>query len=356
MKKMISILLTILLLVPIVLAPTAQAFERDSFSYLMYDTWDHWGYEEMEDLINADIFKGIEVDELWYEFRPNEVITRAQFAAVIVRSLGLEATGEGETYSDIPVNHSLKKEIAIASDHGIVNGVGEGKFAPNEPVLREQVATIIVRAFGESIDFTIPGTKQVFHDVPAGHWASEDIEKASRIELVKGIDKGKFGVGKRATRGEAAVLLHRALQKEQANLPSDEEIISLVVKSEVERFRLVSNFDSEGYKKHIQTYFTGYEKVSILEDIDDLMEELKEIMSADTLVFEFVKEPTGEVISKSDRFVQVELSGELSIHYEDERTSLKTKEPYDSIYYLKKENDTWKIYYIDYVYGFDDLF
>ncbi|WP_165763806.1 S-layer homology domain-containing protein [Halalkalibacter urbisdiaboli] len=340
MKKLFSSILTAALLVTPIAGGTALAAERTVDSYFMEDLYDHWGFEELDDLVNAEIFKGAPTSTGEYLFSPKKSITRAEFAAVVVRSLGLEATGTGTTFTDIPENHSLKTEIQIASDHGIVNGVAEGEFAPNSPILREQVAAIVVRAFEDTIDFST-GTAKTFSDLPAGHWASEDIAKASGIELVKGIDATNFGLGRQANRGEAGVLLHRALQSEQVNLPTDEELTTLIVNGETEAFAKITNGDKAGLLVHLENHYTGYQKAHLLEMADYTFEE------GTTQSIEFVGTPILTVLSKSDRFATVELVGSVNVSYDDGTTSFNTEIPYESIYNLKKVDGKWKVYFED---------
>ncbi|NJD02943.1 MAG: S-layer homology domain-containing protein, partial [Ruminiclostridium sp.] len=86
-------------------------------------------------------------------FGPEDSITRAQFAAIVVRALGYEslaATAAGITkFSDVAANHWGAGYINIAVSLGIIKGYGDGKFGPEDKVTFDQAVTMIVRALGQ---------------------------------------------------------------------------------------------------------------------------------------------------------------------------------------------------------------
>lgn len=85
-------------------------------------------------------------------FKPENTITRAEFAKIIVTALGVGDAAEyarGVTkFSDVPATHWASGYINVASDMGIINGYGNGKFGPEDKVTYAQAITMIVRALG----------------------------------------------------------------------------------------------------------------------------------------------------------------------------------------------------------------
>ena len=86
-------------------------------------------------------------------FKPANTISRAEFAAVAVRVSGLEqaamsAKGLPTGFNDVPAWHWASGYVGTAAKLGIVNGVGNGMFAPEAPVKYEEAITMIVRALG----------------------------------------------------------------------------------------------------------------------------------------------------------------------------------------------------------------
>ncbi len=86
-------------------------------------------------------------------FKPENTITRAEFAAVAVRAKGLAnaakaAEGLPTGFEDVPANNWASGIVGVAAKSGIVNGVGNGLFAPQAPVKYEEAVTMLVRALG----------------------------------------------------------------------------------------------------------------------------------------------------------------------------------------------------------------
>ncbi|MDO4552451.1 MAG: S-layer homology domain-containing protein [Bacillota bacterium] len=78
-------------------------------------------------------------------FVPDGTMTRAQFAAIVTRSLGLEAEDTG-VFTDVASGQWYAGYIGTAHKYGIVNGVGGGLFAPEGTITREEAAVMVARA------------------------------------------------------------------------------------------------------------------------------------------------------------------------------------------------------------------
>ncbi len=85
-------------------------------------------------------------------FKPENTITRAEFAAAIVRVLGLDASAKASTgvsvFTDVPATHWASGYIALANKLGIVNGRGNGTFDPAAPVKYEEAVKMVMCALG----------------------------------------------------------------------------------------------------------------------------------------------------------------------------------------------------------------
>lgn len=85
-------------------------------------------------------------------FQPEGSITRAEFAAIVVRMRNQEAQAQGAAtttdFADVPADHWAAGYINIASRLGIINGYGDGNFGPEDPVLYEQAIKMVVVALG----------------------------------------------------------------------------------------------------------------------------------------------------------------------------------------------------------------
>ena len=107
-------------------------------------------------------------------------------------------------FSDLS-GHSDREAILALARRGIINGTGDGTFAPEGNMTRAAFAAIITRGLGL-------GGKETgdFSDVPAGSWYASPVGKAAEKGIVQGVGGGKFNPAGTITRQEAAVMLSRA--------------------------------------------------------------------------------------------------------------------------------------------------
>ncbi len=170
------------------------------------DTEDHWARKAIAEMEDRGWMKGISSTL----FAPDNSLTRAQAAVILVRALELEATGKsGGHYSDVRGMHWAEQEIDIISQHDIMKGVGSGKFAPDKPVTREQMAVMLDRIFGgrEEEEAECP-----FRDITSGHWAYRSIVAMNARGIFEGYEDGTFRPGEYITRAQMAVLMSRVAE------------------------------------------------------------------------------------------------------------------------------------------------
>lgn len=86
------------------------------------------------------------------DLRLNDSLLRSEYTALILRFMGLEETTEnyiGQTdFADVPEGHWARKYISLASDMGLINGVGNNLFEPDRKVNRMEAIKIMVCALG----------------------------------------------------------------------------------------------------------------------------------------------------------------------------------------------------------------
>ena len=78
-------------------------------------------------------------------FAPDANMTRAEFATIITRGLGL-VEEDTKVFSDVSSDKWYAGYIGTANKYGIVNGIGEGKFNPEGTITRQEAATMVARA------------------------------------------------------------------------------------------------------------------------------------------------------------------------------------------------------------------
>lgn len=116
--------------------------------------------------------------------------------------------GQEIAFSDLENYAWAKDAIDALVKQGVLNGVSENEFAPDENVTREQFVKMLVLAF----DFEIP-TQVVpnFTDVDNSAWYAPYVYAASYAGIVQGESPTTFGIGKFITREDMATLLYRAI-------------------------------------------------------------------------------------------------------------------------------------------------
>jgi hypothetical protein len=92
------------------------------------DVTDHWAKEAVNDMGSRMIISGIGNDT----FEPDRDITRAEFAAVIVRALGLKPGTGGNPFTDVSSNVWYCDYVKTATEYKLISGYGNGKFGPDD--------------------------------------------------------------------------------------------------------------------------------------------------------------------------------------------------------------------------------
>ncbi|PID01612.1 Parasporal protein [Sporosarcina sp. P2] len=141
-------------------------------------------------------------------FRPNDSITRGQAAAIIVKMTKLSTTNiKDPKFKDVSTANGYYKAIAVLAEKGVINGYGDGRFGPNDSITRAQMASIIIKAFELPL-YRDPdyGFKDVVHK--NGH--RDGIYSLYQLGLTTGTSPTTFSPNATITRGQAAKLLKAA--------------------------------------------------------------------------------------------------------------------------------------------------
>ncbi|ABR47181.1 S-layer domain protein [Alkaliphilus metalliredigens QYMF] len=200
-ERSISLFLTILMVISLMVSTSAQP--------KLSDIAGHWAEGTIRFMESEDIIGGYSDGT----FKPDNNITRAEFATIVVKTYDLQGE-EGKIFKDTK-GHWAESIIATANYHGIVGGYDENSFGPDDFITREQMAAMIVNATEISdIDSSI-----VFRDDnEISSWAKEHVDKVATVGLMGGYSDNTFRPQRNATRAEAATVLNNAM-----NLLNEEE-------------------------------------------------------------------------------------------------------------------------------------
>lgn len=169
----------------------------------------HWAEQAVKELAAKHIVNGTSESM----FSPQQQLTRAQFAAMLVRALHLEADHNTAVFRDVDSTAWYASAVAAASQHGLVNGKGNGMFAPNEVVTRQEMAAMLLRAYGGNETAAKASAPKDQEQISA--WAVEMVEEALSLGLMKGRTDGSFAPKGATTRAESAQAILNLLSKRQ---------------------------------------------------------------------------------------------------------------------------------------------
>lgn len=176
------------------------------------DITSHWAEDKIASLSNAGIVSGKGA----HKFDPDSYITRAEFTAMVARAFSLVSVPYSGTFDDISDSDWYSGIIEAAYRRGIIFGVSDNIFAPNERITREQMAAIITRAYllcNGPLPYEM-GLKY-YDSFLISPWAYESVKMSSNLNLFTGDDMNLFRPLDNATRAEAAVCIYRALKSFQ---------------------------------------------------------------------------------------------------------------------------------------------
>lgn len=195
---------------------TAEIYHFSTYAALQFNKTfsdvpaSHWASRVIQELAAKGLIKGINANQ----FAPAKQVTRAEFAVMLVRALGMKEEGSSH-FMDVSSESWYAGGVAAAAKAGIVSGINSKEFAPNAFIKRQEMAAMIVRAY-QSVA-VLPGLKGAeiyFKDVEASPiWVQEAVQSAYDFGLVKGISGSTFKPLGLTTRAESAQVIYNLLSK-----------------------------------------------------------------------------------------------------------------------------------------------
>ncbi|WP_345774024.1 S-layer homology domain-containing protein [Paenibacillus sp. H1-7] len=177
------------------------------------DVASHWSKADVELLANKLVVDGA-TDTT---FQPDRNITRAEFAALVVRSLGLTEKSATSTFKDVKSDAWYASTVATATYAGIIDGYEDNTFRPDAQITREELAAMVIRAMNyANISTSVTDPQSVlskFKDANKIVWAQKEIAAAINAGLINGMTDDTIGSADQATRAQSATMLKRFLNK-----------------------------------------------------------------------------------------------------------------------------------------------
>jgi N-acetylmuramoyl-L-alanine amidase len=180
-----------------------------------HDIQGHWAKSYIELLANKLVVEGVSDTN----FQPERSITRAEFAALVVRSIGLTREQGTGGFKDVSSGVWYAQVVATAAKVGIVEGYEDGTFRPNEEISREELAAMVVRAMeytGSKRELTDARQKELlkrYSDAGSIVWGHEEMAIAIDAGIIEGLTSSTISPKSDATRAQSATMLNRMLKK-----------------------------------------------------------------------------------------------------------------------------------------------
>ena len=165
-----------------------------------------WYYDDVRFVVENGLFEGVGNSQ----FQPTTTMQRNMMATVLHRLAKKPAVSYSTVFSDVPDGQWYTNGIIWCAQMGIVNGMGDGKFAPGQTVTRQQIAVMLYNyAVKTGRNAVERGNLNTFYDAGAvASWATDAMSWAVGAGILNGSD-GKLLPGDGAQRAQVAAMLHR---------------------------------------------------------------------------------------------------------------------------------------------------
>ena len=208
MKKQRILSALLALCIVFTLVPTALAAKADDFTDVSRSDW---FYDYVDYVSSKGYFRGTTETT----FAPQRNMTRAMFVVVLSRFDGAKGDSSQSAFTDVAPGAWCTAAINWAAANKIVEGKGDGTFAPDAPITRAQMCAIINRYlnyYKKGNKVTLPQTSSVSamsdqNTVPS--YAVDAIKQCQRYGLINGFKDGTFRPNALSTRAHVAAVIYR---------------------------------------------------------------------------------------------------------------------------------------------------
>ncbi|KRE70101.1 S-layer homology domain-containing protein [Paenibacillus sp. Soil750] len=171
----------------------------------------HWSKGDIESMAGRLLVNG----DTEGRFRPDDAITRAEFAKLLTNALALPDKGNSMTFRDVEPSAWYSRSLLTAVSFGLIKGYDGGVFRPDSFVSREEIAVILDRVLhltGYKYDSPVPNIHLLDMD-QLNEWSKDAIQTMLGLGIITGDQSNMIQPSQSATRAEAAVMLKRMLIK-----------------------------------------------------------------------------------------------------------------------------------------------
>ena len=188
--------------------PVLEHIDQPEETPVFQDIAGHWAEEDITALTSLGILKGKEENR----FAPEDTITRAEFLACVIRSMGVDSVAYAGAFEDVSQEDWYADVVQTALEYEIISPAQQ--FNPNAFITREEIAKMTAQTYmfmmnGQwPLDYDLSG----FSDYQqVSGWAAGYVGGCLKLGLLKGSDDGALHASANATRAEAAAIMNRLI-------------------------------------------------------------------------------------------------------------------------------------------------
>src|SRR5665647_985982 len=195
LKKRVAILTVLCMM--LTLAPSP------AFAATMSDISGHWAQTTIQSWTDNNLIKGYPDGT----FKPDNNITRAEFITLVNRAFEYTNTAP-ISFTDVNQNAWYASAIGVAVEAGYISGYPDGTMKPENPISREEVATIIMRIKNLVAN---PAAVSVYTDASSITWSKGEVGAVTAAKIMQGYPDGSFMPRGLITRAETVIALDNAM-------------------------------------------------------------------------------------------------------------------------------------------------
>jgi hypothetical protein len=184
----------------------APSFAQTTFSDVSSN---YWAAQFIQQLSQRGVIAGFPDGS----FRPEEAVTRAQFAAMLNKAFQKAPQRQAINFTDVPSNYWASSAIQQAYTIGFLSGYPGNRFEPNQAIPRQQVLVSLANGLEYRPNTTVESTLQYFNDAyNIADYARSPIAAATEKQIVVNYPNVKFlNPTATATRAQVAAFIYQAL-------------------------------------------------------------------------------------------------------------------------------------------------
>jgi hypothetical protein len=180
------------------------------------DVVNYWAQAAINDMGSRMVVSGDGTGK----YNPSQAITRAEFAAIVVRAMGLAQGTTESSFGDVALGDWFNGYVDTASAYGLISGYDAQVFGPNDTITREQAMAIIARAM-QVTKLDVGVSESEMKDLLAKYsdgtavsdYAKKSVALCLKSGIVNGTSSNTISPKEQVTRAEVAVMVQHLLQK-----------------------------------------------------------------------------------------------------------------------------------------------